>query len=65
MEVQCGSGFVWSKKIAKKKEAQWAQKKDIRAIWPLRNLKPLFDEEGNDLDGYRTKLRWPQAHANG
>ncbi len=46
--------FVWSKDFEKKKESQWAQEREIRAIWPLKNLKPLFDEEGSDLSGYRT-----------
>jgi hypothetical protein len=27
-------------------------KKEIRVIWPLRNLKPLFDEEGSVLCDY-------------
>jgi hypothetical protein len=29
------------------KKGQWAQEREIREIQPLRNLKPLFDEEGN------------------
>jgi hypothetical protein len=32
MEVQCGHGFVWFKEFEKKKEGQWAQEKEIRAI---------------------------------
>ncbi len=58
MEIQCDYRFVWSKEFEKKKEGQWVQKREIRTIWPLRNLKPLFDEKGNDLGG-------PQVHANG
>jgi hypothetical protein len=44
-------GFVWSVDFEKKKKGQWAQKKEIRVIWPLRNLKPFFDEEGKVLNG--------------
>jgi hypothetical protein len=64
VEVQCSFGFVWFKDFEKKKEGQWAQDKEIRTIWPLKNLKPLFDEESSDLNGYITKLRWPLAHAS-
>jgi len=64
VKVQCSFGFMWSKEFEKKKEGHWVQDKEIRTIWPLRNLKPLFDEESNDLNGYITKLRWPLAHAS-
>jgi hypothetical protein len=52
MGVQCGLGFVWFKDFEKMKEGQWAQERKIRMILPLRNLKPLFDEEGNVLCDY-------------
>ncbi len=32
MEVQCGSGFVWSEEFEKKKEGLWAQEREIKAI---------------------------------
>jgi hypothetical protein len=64
MEVQCGLRFVWSEEFEKKKEGQWVQEIQIKAIWPFRNLKLLFDEEGCVLCGYWTELRWSLAHAN-
>jgi hypothetical protein len=32
MEVQYGFGFVWSQEFKKKKEGQWAQEREIKAI---------------------------------
>jgi hypothetical protein len=63
MEVQCGPRFVWFENF-EKKEGQWASERDIKVIWPLRNLKPLFDEEGGVWSDYWTEFRWPLAHAN-
>jgi hypothetical protein len=57
MEAWYGFGFIWSEDIKKEKKGQWAQEREIRVIWPLRNLKPLFVEEGNNLGGYKIKLR--------
>ncbi len=37
MEVKCDYGFVWFEDFEKKKESQWAQEREIRVIWPLRN----------------------------
>jgi len=56
---------MWSEEFEKKKVGEWAQEREIKTIWPLRNLEPLFDEEGSDLGGYTTKLRWTLAHAKG
>jgi hypothetical protein len=56
---------MWSENFEKKKEGQRVQERDIKAIWPLRNLKPLFDDEGSDLSGYRIEFRWPLAYASG
>jgi len=44
MDVQCGLGFMWFENFEKMKDDRWAQEIEISAIWPLRNLKPLFDE---------------------
>jgi hypothetical protein len=47
---------VWSEEFEKKKKSQWVQEKKIRTIWPFKNFKPLFDEKGSDLNGYKTNL---------
>jgi hypothetical protein len=52
MDVQCGPRFVWCEDFEKMKEVQWAQERKIKTIWPIRNLKPVFDEEGSILCGY-------------
>jgi len=33
------------------KGGQWAQESEIKVIWPLENLKPFYDEEGNFFVG--------------
>ncbi len=43
------------------KRGQWAQENEMRAIWPLGNLKPLFDEKNSFFAGFRTELRWSLA----
>jgi hypothetical protein len=55
---------VWSEDFEKMKEGQWAQKREIKTTWPLRNLKPFFDEEGNVLCDYWIELGWSLAHAS-
>ncbi len=47
-------GFMWSKEIEKRRKAN-GLKREIREIWPLRNLKPLFVDEGKNLGGHRFK----------
>jgi hypothetical protein len=32
VEINCVSGFVWIEDFEKKKEGQWAQEKEIKAI---------------------------------
>jgi hypothetical protein len=49
-------GSCGLKDFEKKKEDQWTHERDIRAIWPLRNLKLLFDQKGSDLDGCMIEL---------
>jgi hypothetical protein len=46
------------------KRGQWAQESEIRVIWPLENLKLLYDEGGGFFVGFCTKFRWPLARAN-
>jgi hypothetical protein len=43
------------------KRGQWAQESEIRVIWPLENLKPLYDEEGDFFASVWMKLSWPLA----
>ncbi len=69
-----GLGFLWKfdvviglyglKKL-RGEGCQWAQDREIRMIWPFRNLKPLFVEGGRNLGGHRIWIRWPHVHANG
>ncbi len=49
LEFLWKSNVVWDLCGSKdfEKRGQWAQESEIRAIWPLENLKPLYDEEGN------------------
>jgi hypothetical protein len=65
-------GFLWKfnvvlgscgEKTLRRRKAS-GLKRDFKMIWPLRNLKPLFDEKGMDLSDYMTKLRWPLVHAS-
>jgi hypothetical protein len=46
------------------KRGQWAQESEIRVIWPLRNLKAVYDEKGDFFVGFRMELRWPLAQAS-
>ncbi len=54
--------FVWVWDFEKR--GQWAQESEIRVIWPLENLKPFYDEEGNFFAGLWIKFRWPLARAS-
>jgi hypothetical protein len=52
--------FLWKSNVLQdlsgseefEKRGQWAQESEIRAIWPLGNLKPLYDEEGDFFAGF-------------
>jgi len=58
VEVQCGPRFVWYEKFEKKKKDHGAQERErSKRSETLRNLKPLFDEEGSVLCGYWTEFR--------
>jgi hypothetical protein len=46
------------------KRSQWAQKNEIRTIWPLENLKPLYDVEGDFFASFWTEFRWPLTWAS-
>jgi hypothetical protein len=46
------------------KKGQQVQESEIKAISPLGNLKPFYDEEGGFFASFWTKLRWPLAQTN-
>jgi hypothetical protein len=46
------------------KKDQWAQESEIKAIWSLKNLKPLYDEKSSFFVSLWTELRWPLAQAS-
>jgi len=49
---------MWYEKFEKKKKDHGAQERErSKRSETLRNLKPLFDEEGSVLCGYWTELR--------
>ncbi len=66
LEFPWKSNVVWDLCRSKdfEKRDQWAQKNEIGAIWPLKNLKPLYDEEDNFFAGFWTKFRWLLVQAN-
>jgi len=43
---------------------RWAQESEIKAISPLGNLKPLYDEEGGLFASFWTKVSGPLTQAN-
>jgi hypothetical protein len=65
--------FMWKSNVVmglcdlknlRRREKASGLKREIKMIWPLRNLKPFFDEECNVLCGYWIEFRWSLAHAS-
>jgi len=65
LEFMWKSNVVWDLCGSKdfEKRGQWAQESEIRAIWPLENLKPLYDEEGNFFAVSWIEFKWSLAQA--